>query len=139
MAHQPVIDNQAIADNISRTVDKAALRKVRNLVDNFEHDEKAQKAQQFSVMFWFLAGLIVLAICASIISTKLIGKPLKEQYKASAQNAKASFEARSMERQLAALERDMRAAQPGIDATELAARVASFKPILEVSVKKECR
>ena len=36
-------EQDAIRRNIERTVDKTALRKVRNLVDNFESEERARK------------------------------------------------------------------------------------------------
>lgn len=139
MANQPVIDHEAIADNIGRTVDKTALRKVRALVDNFEQDEKAQKARQFRVMCWFLAGLMIVCIGSVEISRHIDGRPLKEQTRAAAAKAKAKCVARSTDRQLAAFERDIRAAQPNIDAAALSARVASVRPTAEDSAKKECR
>ncbi|MDX2220148.1 MAG: hypothetical protein SF172_14120 [Burkholderiales bacterium] len=70
MDNNASIDKAAIDANIARTVDRAALRKVRNLVDNFERDERAAKAQQFRLVFW-----LVVAIGVFFVTWVITAKP----------------------------------------------------------------
>lgn len=65
MDNNPSTDKAAIAENIARTVDKTALRKVRNLVDNFERHERAAKSQQFWVTLVFLLLVIGIFVAAT--------------------------------------------------------------------------
>jgi hypothetical protein len=132
------VNQDAIAANIGRTVDKAALRKVRNLVDNFERDEQTEKAQQFKVMFFALIAIMVVAV-ATVFFANGGKKPERATAEAKQADARAACVARSSERQLAAMERDTRASNPTITAADLAAKLASYRPAIENSALNECK
>lgn len=138
MDNNALIDKSAIDANIARTVDKAALRKVRNLVDNFERDEQAQKARQFQVMALSLFVMIALAIVAAFAANGWKA-PQRGSSKLSQAEIRAWCIVRSTDRQVAALERDLLATQPGLTAAELAAKLAANRAAIENSATNECK
>lgn len=138
MDNNASIDKSALDANIARTVDKAALRKVRNLVDNFERNERAEKARQFQVMAVSLLVIIALAMLAVFIANG--GKaPQRGSGQVRLDEARAACIARSTDRQMAALEKDLRAGNPGISSSELNAKLGSYRSAIENSAAGECK
>ena len=69
MTTESGLDKNAIADNIERTVQRTALRKVRTLADELNAEEAAKKRLETRaliiaaivcsvIMVWFVTGLI---------------------------------------------------------------------------------
>ena len=69
MTAESGLDKNAIADNIERTVQRTALRKVRTLADELNAEEAAKKRLETRaliiaaivcsvIMVWFVTGLI---------------------------------------------------------------------------------
>lgn len=133
MDNNASIDKAAIDANISRTVDKAALRKVRNLVDNFERDEHSEKAKQFNVMLWTIVAIVIIGVPLGYITGFS---------KAGAANkvaTKTDCMSRAMARQRAALAQDLRGANPTIAEAELNRRLDSYNDMFSTSARTECR
>lgn len=133
MDNNASIDKSAIDANIARTVDKAALRKVRNLVDNFERDERSDKAKQFNVMLWTIVAIAVIGVPLGYITG--FSKAGSRDRAA----AKADCISLAMARQRAALAQDLRAANPAIADTELKQRLDSYHDMFTTSARQECR
>ena len=62
MSAEPEVDKNAIAENVQRTVERTALRKVRNLVDKIEEEQAVEKRRGNRAMIAFaIIGVLILA------------------------------------------------------------------------------
>jgi uncharacterized membrane protein YqjE len=118
----------AIADNIARTVDRTALRKVRHLVDNVEREERSAHNR---AILMFAGLLLVLAA---------IAVPTLSHLKQSGYWANRQMDCIATEtaKQETALRLDIIRDQPGISADQLEARLESFRPTIKFAVNKSC-
>ncbi len=62
-------DSQAIAANVQREVERAALRKVRKLTDRLENEQRKERQLQgiAQIIIWFLAAISTLIVVALIV------------------------------------------------------------------------
>lgn len=135
MDNNAALDKAAINDNISRTVDKTALRKVRNLVDNFERDERSAKSRQFKVM---LLTIVVFAAVAMPLSYFSGYSKAGSDRRAAMNAANTDCMSRDVARQRSALEEELRAATPKLSGDELGRRLDSFNDMFITSARKHC-
>lgn len=125
----------AIQRNIERTVDKTALRKVRNLVDNFESDERARKTHQMRVMAATAGGIILLIILA-IFLTFPFRAPVDK--KTAIKERTKACQKQSIVSQQAAMEKELRAANPGITDREVNAKLDEFAGLFDSRASNVC-
>jgi len=62
-------ENRALAANVQRTVERAALRKVRKLTDRLENEQREHRRIQgiAQIVIWFLAGISTLMVIALLV------------------------------------------------------------------------
>ena len=71
MNTEPQIDQNAIADNIERTVQRTALRKVRKLADELDAEEAAKsRLEKRALVIAVVAGtVIIMWLVSSLIAS----------------------------------------------------------------------
>ena len=121
------VDTHAIADNIDRTVDKAALRKVRNLVDELEAEDTLWQRQQK----WIMLGGGVVAIAALVWVT--MGKQ-----RDTAAEARQACELAEWQQRVAVLTADIKGRNPTITYVELQRQIDGYRQQLQAAANKAC-
>ena len=121
------VDTHAIADNIDRTVDKAALRKVRNLVDELEAEDSLWQRQQK----WIMLGGAVVAIAALVWVTM-------SKQKDTAADARMACELAEWQQRVAVLSAEIKGRNPGITHVELQRQIEGFRQQLQGAASKAC-
>lgn len=125
----------AIRRNIERTVDKTALRKVRNLVDNFDAEERARKNHQMRVMALTAGGIILsIILVAAMMFTP---RSVADKKAAIKERAKAC-QKRSIESQQVAMEKELRAANPGITPEQVKRKFDEFAGTFVTRASNAC-
>lgn len=82
MSSEPDINKNAIAENVQRTVERAALRKVRKLVDKIEDEQAVEQRLGNRVMIVFaVIGVLFMAwfIANAIIDDRKLNRDQKFQ------------------------------------------------------------
>jgi hypothetical protein len=69
MSTEPDVDKNAIAENVQRTVERAALRKVRKLVDKIEEEQAVEQRHGNRAMIAF--AVIVVLFLAWLIANAI--------------------------------------------------------------------
>lgn len=128
-------EQDAIRRNIERTVDKTALRKVRNLVDNFESEERARKNKQTRVMAVTAIGFTLLIILVVLFAFKPISY---DDQRARMKERTKACQNRSILSQQAAMEKELRAANPGITVEEVRRKFDEFAVTFDTRASNAC-
>ncbi len=121
------VDKAAIDDNIDRTVDKAALRKVRNLVDELEAEDSLWQRQQK----WIMLGGAAVAIAALVWVTT-------SKQKDTAADARMACELLEWQKRVAVLSAEMKGRNPGITHVELQRQIESYRKQMQDGANKAC-
>ena len=66
MSAEPAVDKNEIADNVQRTVERTALRKVRNLVDKIEEEQAVEQRRGNRAMMAF--AVICILVVAWVVA-----------------------------------------------------------------------
>jgi hypothetical protein len=128
-------DRHALNRNIERTVDKTALRKVRQLVDNFDADERARGRHQSRIAIVIVGGflfLLIAAITLYALDTTGISRAEARKQRVAACEQKVRAHLRNR------VEEEALARNPAATKEEVAARVAQFEEIFAFRAKEEC-
>ncbi|MDX2220147.1 MAG: hypothetical protein SF172_14115 [Burkholderiales bacterium] len=134
MNPEPInIDKQAIAENIERSVDKAALRKVRNMVDNFERNERAETARQF----WVMLAAVIVALVVFVSVAPFI-KKAKAPAKNDVGDLIAACAARQQHDVRGERERELRQASPALNDAAIAARLKADAGDIYHVARRQC-
>lgn len=128
--HQPSgsdASRDQLADNIERTVDKAALRKVRNLVDELETEQSFFQREQK----WVMVGgvVILLAILVGFTLRKSTEVPDAERL---------ACEQREWQNAHAAAVAALRQRHPDLTHVEIQRQVEAQREALLLQVRKLC-
>lgn len=120
-------DQARIADNVSRTVDKAALRKVRNLVDDLEVEQRNFNVRQK----WAVGGgLAVLLAVLVIISLRKSGERPDA--------LRLECEQREWQNAHAAATAALRSREPGLAHVDIQRRLEAQRDALLLQARKAC-
>lgn len=137
MQNQSNIDQEAIAENIGRTVDKAALRKVRNLVDNVESEERAEKSRQFWVTVIFFVAAFGL-IAATVTVSRIFKAEPKATAKISASDLQAECTTKRRRHLGIEREQELRGANPGMSSEEINRRLRAEAGTIYHAARQAC-
>lgn len=121
------IDKRAIEDNIDRTVDKAALRKVRGLVDELEAEHSLWQREQKWIMF--AGGAIAVAALVWVTISK---------QRDSAAEARQACELAEWQKRVVVLSADIKGRNPDITHVELQRQIEGFRKQMQDAANKAC-
>jgi hypothetical protein len=121
------IDKDAIAANIERTVDKAALRKVRGLVDELQAEDTLWRRQQK----WIIAGGAAITLAAFAWIT------MAKQKDAEAE-ARQACELKEWQQRVAVLTADIKGRDPAITHVELQRRIEGYRQQMQDAAYRAC-
>ncbi|MBL8515620.1 MAG: hypothetical protein JNM76_01515 [Betaproteobacteria bacterium] len=120
-------DKDAIAANIERTVDKAALRKVRGLVDELEAEDTLWRRQQK----WIIAGGAAITLAAFTWITVA-------KQKDAAAEARQACELNEWQQRVAALRAEIKVGNPAITHVELQRQIDGYRQQLQSAASRAC-
>lgn len=123
----PNIDKQAIAENIERAVDKAALRKVRGLVDELQAEDTLWQRQQKWILLIGAAGVI------SALAWVTLSKQRDE-----AAEARRACELTEWQKRVAVLTADIKGRHPDITHVELQRQIDSYRQQFQDAANRAC-
>lgn len=121
------IDKEAISANIERTVDKAALRKVRGLVDQLEAEDSVWRQQQKWVILIGAAGVI------AALAWVTISKQRDE-----AAEARRACELTEWQQRVAVLTAEIKGRRPDITHKELQSQIDGYRQQLQDAANRAC-
>lgn len=121
------IDKQAIADNIERAVDKAALRKVRGLVDELEAEESLWRRQQK----WIL---LLGAVCVIGVLTWVTVSKQRDE----AAEARGACELAEWQKRVAVLTAEIKGRNPDITHVELKRQIEGYRQQFQDAASRAC-
>lgn len=121
------IDKQAIAENVERTVDKAALRKVRGLVDELEAEHSLWQRQQKWILLTGAVGVIAALTWVTI----------SKQRDESAE-ARRACELAEWQKRVAVLTADIKGRHPDITHIELQRQIDSYRQQFQDAANRAC-
>jgi hypothetical protein len=121
------IDKQAIADNVARTVDKAALRKVRGLVEELEAEDTLWRRQQKWIILVGAVGVIA----------ALVWVTLSKQRDAAAE-ARQACELAEWQKRVAVLTAEIKGRNPTITHVELQRHIDGYRQQMQDAANRAC-
>jgi len=117
----------ALADNIDRTVEKTALRKVRNLVDELQDEDKQQRGMQK----WVIATGAVVAIGVFAWVTM-------QKQRDTAAEARGACELAQWQQRVGVLTAEIKGRNPGITHVELQRQLDAYRSQIQLAASKAC-
>lgn len=121
------IDKQAIAENIERAVDKAALRKVRGLVDELEAEDSFWQRQQKWILLAGAVGVI------TALSWVTLSKQRDE-----AAEARRACELVEWQKRVSVLTAEIKGRHPDITHVELQRQIDGYRQQFQDAANRAC-
>ncbi|MDX2220146.1 MAG: hypothetical protein SF172_14110 [Burkholderiales bacterium] len=121
------IDKQAIAENIERAVDKAALRKVRGLVDELEAEQSLWQRQQKWILLIGAVGVM------GALTWVTLSKQRDE-----AAEARRACELAEWQKRVAVLTAEIKGRSPDITQVELKRQIDGYRQQFQDAASRAC-
>lgn len=120
-------NRDAMAENIDRAVEKSALRKVRNLVDELQEEDEKQRGMQK----WIIAAGAVVAIGVFAWVTM-------QKQRDTAAEARGACELAQWQQRIGVLTAEIKGRNPGIAHVELQRQLDTHRAQIELAASKAC-